>query len=98
VAVSRVIQGSAGDHMKIRLLDACKWVEACGAGLIDILMTIHDAVIWQAEGGMGLVELREILENPGPPLNLSTPMPIEMSWGRNWGETSWPDLHLKEAA
>src|SRR4051812_3992763 len=98
VAVSRVIQGSAGDHMKIRLLDACKWVEACGAGLIDILMTIHDAVIWQAEGGMGLVELREILENPGPPLNLSTPMPIEMSWGRNWAEASWPDFHLLEAA
>jgi DNA polymerase I len=98
VAVSRVIQGSAGDHMKVRLLDACKWVEACGAGLIDILMTIHDAVIWQAEGGMGLVELREILENNGPPLHLSTPMPVEISAGRNWGEVSWPDFKLLEAA
>ena len=65
VAVSRIIQGSAGDHMKVRLLDACKWVEACGAGNIDILMTIHDAVIWQAEAGMGLTELRQILENNG---------------------------------
>jgi len=98
VAVSRVIQGSAGDHMKVRLLDACRWVEACGAGLIDILMTIHDAVIWQAEAGMGLTELREILENRGEPLNLSTPMPIEINWGRNWAEASWPELHLKEAA
>ena len=70
VAVSRVIQGSAGDHMKVRLLDACQWVEACGAGAIDILMTIHDAVIWQAEAGMGLTELREILENNGAPLHL----------------------------
>ena len=93
VAVSRVIQGSAGDHMKIRLLDACKWVEACGAGEIDILMTIHDAVIWQSACGAGLIELREILENNGPPLNLSTPMPVEISAGRNWAEASWPDLH-----
>jgi len=93
-----VIQGSAGDHMKVRLLDACKWVEACGAGEIDILMTIHDAVIWQSACGAGLTELRDILENNGPPLMLSTPMPIEISAGRNWAEASWPELVLKEAA
>ena len=98
VAVSRVIQGSAGDHMKVRLLEACQWVEACGAGEIDILMTIHDAVIWQAACGVGLTELRDILENNGPPLFLSTPMPIEISAGRNWAEASWPELILKEAA
>jgi DNA polymerase-1 len=98
VAVSRVIQGSAGDHMKIRLLEACQWVEACGAGEIDILMTIHDAVIWQAACGAGIGELREILENPGPPLNLSTPMPVEISAGRNWAEASWPELVLRAAA
>jgi DNA polymerase-1 len=98
VAVSRVIQGSAGDHMKVRLLDACRWVEACGAGTIDILMTIHDAVIWQAEGGAGLTELRQILEDPGDPLFLSTPMPVEISAGRNWAEASWPDAHLERAA
>ena len=72
VAVSRVIQGSAGDHMKVRLLEACQWVEACGAGEIDILMTIHDAVIWQAACGAGISELREILRTPAPPLNLSS--------------------------
>ena len=94
VAVSRVIQGSAGDHMKVRLLDACQWVEACGAGAIDILMTIHDAVIWQAEAGMGLIELRQILENNGAPLHLSTPMPVEIAGGRNWAEASWPEAHL----
>jgi DNA polymerase-1 len=98
VAVSRVIQGSAGDHMKIRLLEACQWVEACGAGQIDILMTIHDAVIWQSACGMGLGELRKILENNGAPLFLSTPMPVEISAGRNWAEASWPELTMREAA
>jgi DNA polymerase-1 len=98
VAVSRVIQGSAGDHMKVRLLEACQWVDACGAGQIDILMTIHDAVIWQAACGAGISELREILENPGEPLNLSTPMPVEISAGRNWAEASWPELTMKAAA
>ncbi len=98
VAVSRVIQGSAGDHMKVRLLEACQWVEACGAGQIDILMTIHDAVIWQSACGAGVSELREILENPGPPLNLSTPMPVEISAGRNWAEASWPELILTARA
>ncbi len=98
VAVSRIIQGSAGDHMKIRLLEACQWVEACGADQIDILMTIHDAVIWQAANGAGITELREILENPGEPLNLSTPMPVEIAWGRNWAEASWPELAMRKAA
>ena len=98
VAVSRVIQGSAGDHMKVRLLEACQWVEACGAGQIDILMTIHDAVIWQAACGAGIGELREILENNGAPLNLSTPMPVEISAGRNWAEASWPELTMRAAA
>ena len=98
VAVSRVIQGSAGDHMKVRLLEACQWVEACGAGEIDILMSIHDAVIWQAACGAGVTELREILENAGPPLNLSTPMPVEISAGRNWAEASWPELLQQKAA
>ena len=92
VAVSRVIQGSAGDHMKIRLLEACQWVEACGAGEIDILMTIHDAVIWQAACGAGISELREILENPGPPLNLSDADAGRDQAGRNWAEASWPEL------
>jgi DNA polymerase-1 len=100
VAVSRIIQGSAGDHMKVRLLDACKWVEACGAGLVDILMTIHDAVIWQAEGGMGLTELENARSSrtPARPLFLSTPMPVEISAGRNWAEASWPDFQMQEAA
>jgi DNA polymerase-1 len=98
VAVSRVIQGSAGDHMKVRLLDACQWVEACGAGLIDILMSIHDAVIWQAECGHGTTELRALLEDPGDPLFLSTPMPVEIQCGRDWAEASWPDMYLQEAA
>jgi len=98
VAVSRVIQGSAGDHMKVRLLEACQWVEACGAGLIDILMSIHDSIIWQSEMGHGTTELRAILEDPGDPLWLSTPMPIEIHCGRNWGEVSYPDMYMREAA
>jgi DNA polymerase I len=98
VAVSRVIQGSAGDHMKVRLLEACQWAESCGEGLVDILMTIHDAVIWQSECGAGTVELRQILENAGDPLFLSTPMPVEIAAGRNWAEASWPELNLRAAA
>jgi DNA polymerase-1 len=78
VAVSRIIQGSAGDHMKVRLLDMLEWVEASRVP-VDVLMTIHDAVIWQAECGAGIGEIRQILENNGPPLNLKTPMPVEIA-------------------
>jgi len=84
--------------MKVRLLEACQWVEACGAGLIDILMSIHDSIIWQSEMGHGTTELRAILEDPGDPLWLSTPMPIEIHCGRNWGEVSYPDMYMREAA
>ena len=98
VAVSRVIQGSAGDHMKVRLLDICRWVEACGAGLIDILMSIHDSVIWQAEYGHGTDQLRALLEDPGDPLFLSTPMPVEIHCGRNWAEASWPQDYMQAEA
>jgi hypothetical protein len=61
-------------------------------------MTIHDAVIWQSEAGAGVSELRQILENPGDPLFLSTPMPVEIAAGRNWAEASWPELTLRAAA
>src|SRR3954470_22529442 len=97
VAVSRIIQGSAGDHMKVRLLDMLEWVAAAYVP-VDVLMTIHDAVIWQAETGAGLNEIRQLLENNGPPLNLKTPMPVEISCGSNWAEASWPQHKLEQAA
>jgi hypothetical protein len=40
--------------------------------------------------------LRQILENPGDPLWLSTPMPVEISCGRNWAEASWSKDYYPE--
>jgi DNA polymerase-1 len=91
-AVSRIIQNSGGDHLKTCLLRACQY-EDIYPGLIQILLTIHDSLIWQRDPGAlkQLVELVKILENVPhePQFNLLVPIPFEVGSGTNWSEASY---------
>lgn len=91
-AVSRIIQNSAGDHLKWMFLMACQFEEAHGDDL-QILMTIHDSIIFQArEGRIDLVkELITLLESTAqqPPFNFIIPIPFEVGRGKDWGASSY---------
>jgi DNA polymerase I-like protein with 3'-5' exonuclease and polymerase domains len=88
-AVSRIIQGSGADHMKYLLLRACEFCETQDD--IDILISIHDSVMFQAVPNQKVVkELVRILEDcQSEPLNFIVPIPVELACGKNWGAASY---------
>ena len=97
MAVSRIIQGSAADQMKLMMLRAFEYADAYPQ--VELLMSIHDSIMFQAEQGFGLSEFQRVLEDNSV-LNLRVPMPVELKTGRHWGEASYgPEAYsMKEAA
>jgi DNA polymerase-1 len=96
MAVSRVIQGSAADQMKTALLNGFRWCEENEG--IEILMTIHDSVIFQARPGADIQGFKAALEDmsnfvqvlaDGTEVPMRLPFPVDLKLGRNWGEASY---------
>jgi len=88
--VSRVIQNSGGDHNKTCVLRACQYEDA-HPSQIQILLAIHDSVVWQRDPGHDLKEFVGLMENVPhePQFNLSVPIPFEVGSGDNWAEASY---------
>jgi DNA polymerase I-like protein with 3'-5' exonuclease and polymerase domains len=89
--VSRVIQNGGGDHNKTCLLRANQYEDAHPE--IQILLAIHDSVLWQRDPGHSPKELIRVLENVAhePQFNLSVPIPFEVGSGPNWAIASYGD-------
>lgn len=90
MAVSRVIQGSAADQMKLMMLRAFEYSEANPQ--VQLLMSIHDSLMFQAEEGFDLTDFQACLEDNSE-LNLLVPMPVDLKTGRHWGEASYPGAY-----
>ena len=86
-AVSRIIQNSGGDHIKLCLLRACEYAEACPE--VQMLLTIHDSVIYNRRIGFDDKELIAALEHVGEELGIDLPMPFEVGAGRSWRDASY---------
>lgn len=93
-AVSRIIQNGGGDHLKTCLLLACQYAEQY-PGILDILLTIHDSIIWQRDPARVdlLKELVRLLESVPhrPEFNLIVPIPFEVGSARDWSGASYGD-------
>ena len=95
MAVSRVIQGSAADQMKILLLQGLQYCESDPR--IEILMTIHDSVLFQCQIGTDLKDFRSAIEDMSNlyqmigsrRVPMRVPFPVEIGLGRNWAEASY---------
>lgn len=89
-AVSRIIQNSGGDHIKTCLLRAFQYEDVYG-DFIQMLLSIHDSLMWQRDPGHSPRELIRILENVPhePQFNLIVPIPFELGSGRTWDEASY---------
>jgi DNA polymerase I-like protein with 3'-5' exonuclease and polymerase domains len=87
MAVSRIIQSSAADQMKLLLLRALEYEDGY-PDRVNILMTIHDSVMFQSAEGADLTEFERVL-NDNSTLKLKVPMPVDLATGRHWGETSY---------
>ena len=86
-AVSRIIQNSGGDLCKTALLRACEYEEANPQ--VQVLMTVHDSIIWQRQIGFNTNELVKIIESVADEFKLEVPIPYEVGTGDNWAEASY---------
>lgn len=91
-AVSRIIQNGGGDHNKTCMLRACQYEDAY-PDKIQILLGIHDSIVWQRDPGHDVKPFIAILENVPhePQFNLSVPIPFEVGSGPNWGAASYKE-------
>jgi DNA polymerase-1 len=88
-AISRIVQNSGGDHVKTCLLRACEFEEAHPE--VQILLTIHDSVLWQRRIGFDTSEMVRAMENVvnEPDFNLGIPIPFEVGTGPDWATASY---------
>lgn len=95
MAVSRVIQGSGADQLKLLLLRACEYADAHPR--IQVLMPVHDSLLWQRVRGTDTTEFERVLEDNsdlyqvvnGERLPMRVDFPMDTAFGRNWSEASY---------
>lgn len=89
-AVSRIIQNVGGEHLKLCLLRACQYEDAYPTD-IQILLTIHDSLLWQRYPGHRVQELIKLVENVANELELKVPIPFGLGSGKDWARASYGD-------
>jgi DNA polymerase-1 len=89
-AVSRIIQNVGGEHIKMCLLHACKYEDAYPDQL-QILLTIHDSLIWQRRPDHDVRDLIRGIENIANEMGLIVPIPFGLGSGNDWARASYGD-------
>jgi len=87
-AVSRIIQNVGGEHLKMCLLRACQYEDAYPNG-VQILLTIHDSLLWQRAPDHSPLDLIKSIENVAEELELSVPIPFGLGSGPDWARASY---------
>lgn len=88
--VSRVIQNNGGDHCKLCLLRANQYEDSY-SDQIQILLSIHDSIIWQRDPSHNVADLTHSIEGVARELGIAVPIPYEVNAGTNWAEASYGD-------
>jgi DNA polymerase-1 len=89
-AVSRIIQNSGGDHIKTCMLRANQYEDAY-PDRVQMLLSIHDSVLWQRDPGHPNTELVKALEDVAhePAFSLKVPIPFDVGSGSDWARASY---------
>jgi DNA polymerase-1 len=87
-AVSRIIQNVGGEHLKMCLLAACRYEDAYPNDL-QVLLTIHDSLLWQRNPEHDVSDLIHSIENVAKELELAVPIPFGLGSGVNWARASY---------
>lgn len=87
--VSRLIQNNGGDHIKLCILRANQYEDAHPE--VQMLLSIHDSVMWQRDPGHRPHELVAAMENVANEMKLTVPIPFEVGSGPNWAIASYGD-------
>lgn len=88
--VSRIIQNNGGDHIKLCILRANQYEDA-HPDKLQLLLSIHDSLMWQRDPGHPPTELIQIIENVANELGLIVPIPFGLGSGNDWARASYGD-------
>lgn len=86
--VSRVIQNSGGEHAKLGLLRANQYEDQY-PDEIQLLLPIHDSVVFQTDKPQHARNVQLLLEGAARELELLVPIPVDVGFGDNWSEASY---------
>jgi DNA polymerase-1 len=89
-AVSRIIQNVGGEHLKLCLLRACQYEDAY-PDQVQVLLTIHDSLLWQRNPDHSVSELIKAIEHVAEEMELSVPIPFGLGSGKDWARASYGD-------
>jgi hypothetical protein len=89
-AVSRIIQNVGGEHLKMCLLRACQYEDAFPED-VQILLTIHDSLLWQRRPEHDVRDLINSIESVAEVLELAVPIPFGLGSGKDWARASYGD-------
>lgn len=85
--VSRLIQNNGGDHIKLCMLRANQYEDAHPE--VQMLLSIHDSMIWQRDPSHDPTELMRILENVSAEMKLRLTIPFGLGTGSDWARASY---------
>lgn len=85
--VSRLIQNNGGDHIKLCILRACQYEDAHPE--VQVLLSIHDSLLWQREPGHDAAELIKVIENVASEMGIIVPIPFGLGSGPDWARASY---------
>jgi DNA polymerase-1 len=86
--VSRLIQNNGGDHCKLAILRACQYEDA-NPGQFQMLLSIHDSLIWQRDPAHDPKEVVKVIENVASEMELIVPIPFGLGSGPDWARASY---------
>jgi DNA polymerase-1 len=86
--VSRLIQNNGGDHIKMCILRANQYEDA-HPDQIQMLLSIHDSLLWQREPNHDPAELIKWIEDVPTQMGLIVPIPFGLGSGPDWARASY---------
>jgi len=86
--VSRLIQNNGGDHIKTCILRANEYEDAY-PDKVQMLLSIHDSLLWQRAPDHDKTELIRIIENVANEMGLIVPIPFGLGSGSDWARASY---------
>lgn len=92
-ALNRVLQGTAADYLKRKLLQVYAIRHQLG---LTMRLTVHDELDGDLREKESATELKRILEEPLEDLKIRVPLLWDVSTGNSWGECSIPSDWKKE--
>jgi DNA polymerase I-like protein with 3'-5' exonuclease and polymerase domains len=85
--VSRLIQNNGGDHIKLCMLRANQYEDAHPE--VEVLLSIHDSLMWQRDPAHEPTELIKSIENVAAEMDLIVPIPFGVGSGPDWARASY---------